>query len=74
MGVVKSVIGGLAGAFLPGLFKKPKPPKAPLQAPPQASRSSLVNDALAGRQGSRSNRRSSGPQEASGGKKTSLGA
>ena len=57
-----------------GVFDKPKPPKAPLQAPPQASRGSVVNDALAERTGTRANRRSRGSQEARGGKKTSLGS
>lgn len=73
MGVVTKVIGGLAGLVLPGLLSKPKPPKAPLQAPPRAERTSLVNDALAGRRGTRANQRSSGQQEAAGGKKTKLG-
>ena len=73
MGTLVKFAGGLVGALVPGLLKKPKPEKAPLQAPPQAQRSSLVNDALASRTGSNANRRSRGSQEASGGKKTKLG-
>lgn len=73
MGVIAKVAGGIAGALLPGIFNKPKPPKAPLQAPPRAARDSLVSDALARRRGSSANKRSSGQQEASGGKKTKMG-
>lgn len=73
MGVVAKLAGGLVGALIPGLLDKPKPPKAPLAPPPQANRSSLVNDALASRRGSRANRRSSGPAEAGGGLKSKLG-
>lgn len=61
-------------AAVTGIFNKPKPPKVPLQTPPRAARPSSVSDALAGRRGSRSNRRSSGPREASGGQKTTLGS
>lgn len=71
--VLGGLAGGLAGLVLPGLFSKPKPQKAPLQAPPQAQRSSVINDELASRRGSTANQRSSGPQENARGKKTQLG-